>query len=258
MSDYSVESIKKGVTSEIISHAPTLFFIGLGFMGLVGMGLFGVFWGTTLTMGVGFGMGLSMLGINIFVRKDSFEAEYLKVLQMKSLDRDKKRLFTLGSSLEDCLEMSGNDHMVQQGVTQFGKVQKKFSVLRDILSSKLSSGELAYGRFLTTSENVYSYVLDNLDKVINTTKAIGSYDIDYIEERCDYLEGLGDKRVKADEDELVALTKRVDMREELLDNLNTLLTENEKAMTQIDDTIHKLSSTKLNKGRTDLDFETAI
>ena len=44
MSDYSVESIKKGVTSEIISHAPTLFFIGLGFMGLVGMGLFGVFW----------------------------------------------------------------------------------------------------------------------------------------------------------------------------------------------------------------------
>lgn len=258
MSDYSVESIKKGVMSEILSHAPTLCLLGLGFFGLIGMALFGIFWVTAVTAGLGLSLGTGTLLVNLFVRKDSFEVEYLKAMQLKSMDRGRQRLDQLGRSLEECLEMSDDDPMVKQGVAQFVKVQKKFGVLRDILSSKLSTGELAYGRFLTTSENVYHYVLDNLDRVITTTKAIGSYDIDYIEERFDILEELGDDRIKADNDELDTLNKRIDMRQELIDNLNALLTENEKAMTQIDDTTHKMNSTKMNKGRTDLDFETAM
>ena len=109
-----------------------------------------------------------------------------------------------------------------------------------MLADKLNRKELTFARYLGTAEQVYLSVLDNLLSVASTLKSAATIDSSYIQSRLDLL-GSIETPAEADLQETQTLNKRLDLRVKQLERVNTLLTKNEVAMTELDNTTAAIS-----------------
>ena len=136
-------------------------------------------------------------------------------------------------------------------------LKQKLDSLTEVLNHRLSAGEMTYGRYLGTAEQVYLAAIDNLMDISVVLKSVSTINSDYIANR---LEELGNLAEISDETEreVESLEKRLSLLSQQTKRVAELFSQNESAMTALDNTATALADTKTGKGEASMDAEAAM
>lgn len=255
LDDYSASAIKKAVRDESLLHPMTLYPLALGTLSGMAAFLYDL---PLLFAGMGglLAVGAATSIVNYFFRDDAISRNYLESLSRVFGEQRKALLETLGRDLERCRQIAGAEQYAEQGIRQFGGIQKKYAKL-DALLKKFSATELAYGSYLGAAEQVYLSVLDNLMRIVSLLQGASAIDPEYINHRHQALQRL--KEVdEADEREFETLKKRKELRTGHLRQVNHLLTVNEESMTIMDETSGAIAALETGNGLARVDMDTAM
>lgn len=256
LNDFSRKAIRKEVMREGLSHWLTLYPTAVGIpLGLTAF-LFNLpilYFGMIGTLTI----SLASAIVNIFFREDAIANRYLERLSRKLKEEEKKTLATLGEELRASRKNRIGREYAEQATEQFARLQQKYANVQAVLGKKLSRGELAYGRFIGASEQVYLTGLDNLKQIVAILHSLGSIDPGYISSRLKQLEK-AKKKTPADRKERETLLKRIRLKDEQLDKVNILLTNNEEAMTTLEETTAAIAAMNTDGKFTTADYESAI
>jgi uncharacterized coiled-coil protein SlyX len=201
--------------------------------------------------------GLGTIGYNFLFRRDDYARNYIRSLNDRLEAHREDVLRKLQKDFRQLRELEGFTEFAEQGGSQFKKVEKKFSNLKELLDSKMEQGEITYARYSGTAEQVYLSVLDNLHAISSLLKGVETIDVKYIRSRLEAIaeqESLG----QADSDEIETLNARLALRDDQLHQVNQLLTRNEVAMTQIDNTTAAIAQMKTSRGEASTDLDSAM
>ncbi len=154
--------------------------------------------------------------------------------------------------LESDLERLGAD----QGIEQLRLMRQKLDRLVEVLRHRLDEGEVTYGRYLGTAEQVYLAALDNLHEVVVTLTSLSGMDEAYLDRRVEDIErdGITDKERL----ELETIRQSRSVIEGQRAKVEDLLAENERAMAVLDNTSAALAGTRTRGGHASLSAEAAI
>lgn len=255
--EFSKKATDKAVLKTTAAHPLTLYPLAIGVLGGLAVILFSAPAVAITATCAGLGLGAGAWLINYFARKKTFASRYIEKLQKKMEEQRKNLLTTLGNQLEYFKTRKGLEGYAGQAASQFQKIQNRYESMKAVLQDKLSSGELTYNRFIGTAEQVYLSVLDNLQGISTLIKSADNIDEDYIKGRFSALKKL-DKLASADEEEIETLEKRMQLRQKQVDEINDLLTKNERAMTELDQATASLATAKVAQGRANVDLESAM
>lgn len=240
-----------------LQHPLTLFPVAIGILGTIGILLFQA---PLLAVGAavgGFGIGIGSWAVNYLLRNKTWANRYIESLHQKIEAQKKAALEKIERDLIGSQTQKGTEQFAEQGATQFKMIQSCFENLKTILAEKLNPGELTYSRYLGTAEQVYLSVLDNLQNIATLLKSIRTIDEDYLEERMGSLKAMK-KLSETDEKELEALDERKKLRQDQLQKIDDLLTHNEEALTDLDQTTTSLAAVQTVQGRAKVDLESAM
>lgn len=232
--DFAPSALKRAVRAEALTHPLTLYPSVVGVLGGLAWALFG----SPLLLGVAFGgivLGLSGLTVNYFFRDSVFAKRYVEQLKKVAAEREQALLDGLRTGLQACQSIPGAEEYSLQALEQFVRIRQKYENIMKLLDQKLGSGELALGGIWAASEQVHLGVLENLRRIEHLLQSIATIDETYIHQRLHRLSQLS-RLDEADIREVETLKKRKALREEQLHTVNELLTQNEEALTQLEET----------------------
>ncbi|MCB1907665.1 MAG: hypothetical protein KDH15_09870 [Rhodocyclaceae bacterium] len=154
--------------------------------------------------------------------------------------------------LEASLERLG----AAQGVAQLRLLRQKLDRLVEVLRHRLDEGEVTYGRYLGTAEQVYLAALDNLNEVVVTLTSLAGIDEAYLQQREAEIaeDGVTDKEAA----ELATIRQRQAVLEQQRAKVEDLLAENERALAVLDNTSAALAGTRTRGGHAKLSADEAI
>lgn len=256
LTDFSESAINKTVVKNSFTHWLTMYPPALGLpLGLAAL-LFNMPMLYLAMLGT-ISIGLASLIINIFFRHDKIASAYLENLNAEIKKQEQHILDKLGFDLRKSTGIPGAEIYASQGGEQLSKVQEKFHNIQVLLEAKLIEGEITFIRFAGAAEQLYLATLDNLKQVATTLQSVSSIDPGYIKERMEYLQGL-DKKSGADSKEIKTLRKREKLRNRQLKKINDILTLNEEAMTEMEETTASIATMQTDRKLADIDYEAAI
>lgn len=138
---------------------------------------------------------------------------------------------------------------------QLRAIDEKRRGLLEVLGRRLDAGEMTYGRYAASVNQVYEGVLSNLEEVALSMKGLEAMDGDYIERRLLELDAAGGEDGSGG-GERASLEERRALLTGQTRKVAQLLAQNESAMTIIDRTTAALADTPI--GRPDADPEEAM
>ena len=224
------------------------------------VGVAGILFGSPLLYGVAIGaclLSLSSVIVNIFFRNDRIAAKHVEKLNKMLRAHEKNIKKDLYENLESCATVKSVEEYALHGREQFGRVQEKYENISELLKQKLSTGEITFSRFIGAAEQVYLSTLDNLKQIAVLLKSAGSIDTEYVNKRISKMRNRSGSS-DAEKKELDALNKRLELRQEQLGKVNDLLSNNEEAMTKMEETTAAIAAMKTDGSLASTDFETAI
>lgn len=256
LDDFGTESIRQAVRRESLFHPMVLYPAAVGMLSGFAAMLYDL---PMLFLGMGglLAVGAGTSVINYFFRGQTISGKYLEKLAQKYQKERERLLETLSVDLQHSASVSGAEQYGRQGQQQFVRIDKKYQRLRELLQKKFKVGELTYGSFLGAAEQVHLSVVDNLLRIVSLIQSAEAIDPEYIAARIKDVQSLK-KVTDADEREYEALQKRLELRENQLQQVNTLLTENEESMTVMDETIAAIADIRTGKGLADSDLQSAM
>jgi hypothetical protein len=249
--DFSKESINKAVISEALTHPASLY------PGVITVlcGLSGILFASPWLLGASAGMFLVGAGscvVNYCFRYETIGRQYIERLAHSMLRQKEDIINSLKSDLSECREV--DEGRCERGIDQFTLAKEKYSEVKEILSKKLGGGELMYGRFMGSVEQVYLGILDNLREIVGILR--GLPDTEGNQERLQ--KAFNKTTDENDKRQISALLKRFDLRQAQLKKVDEFLARNEEAITQLEETAVTVSSMKTEERFSDVDHEDAI
>lgn len=144
----------------------------------------------------------------------------------------------------------------EQGLEQLRLLRQKLGKLTEVLRHRLDEGEVTYGRYLATAEQVYLAALDNLQEVVIALTSLSGMDAAYLDKRVVEIErdGVTDK----ERAELETIYQRRALMLQQRDKVENLLGENERALTVLDNTSAALAGTRTRSGQATVSADEAI
>lgn len=139
-----------------------------------------------------------------------------------------------------------------QPMEQLDALLQKRQSLINVLTRRLDAGELTYGRYLSTSQQVFGSGLDNLHEVALAYESISTIDETYIDRRLAELEA-DDSDVESADRERATLERRRELRTTQRRRIAQLLAQNESALTALDRTTTALADVPIGKKPGDAD-----
>jgi hypothetical protein len=139
-----------------------------------------------------------------------------------------------------------------QPTEQLDALLQKRQSLINVLQRRLDAGELTYGRYLATSQQVFSSALDNLHEIALASESISTIDETYIDRRLAELDG-DDSDAEAAARERATLERRRELRHTQRRKIAQLLAQNESALTALDRTTTALADVPIGKKPEDAD-----
>lgn len=256
INDFSHESINKAVVKTGLTHWLTIYPPAIG----IPLGVAGLLFNSPAVIAAGFGALFVSLGsavVHIFFRNDVIAGRYIDRLNKKLKAYEATILETLEKDLQNLTTVKGAELLADQGAEQFKKIRLKYQNVKELLEQKFDSGEMTYGRFAGSAEQVYLSALDNLKQVASTLKSASSIDLSYIEKK---LKELSKKTSQSDADkkEMGALQKRLSLWEEQVNRVDELLSMNEEAMTRMEEVSSAISALNTGSKFASTDLETAM
>jgi hypothetical protein len=256
MSDRPLD-VKRLALARSIQHPLTLYPTALGVLGAVGIGLFGPVTVAVAAAVAGLGVGLGHLATQVLVRPDSVAAQHYRELRAQLEAKRARMIDELEINLKKSCEAEGCKAYADQGLKQFGMVQKRFDTMQSLLASKFDPTELTYSRYYVAGEQAFLAVLDTLDSIVGHLQSACAIDPGYHDERVSAAKRQK-TRSAADEDELRTLKERMALRDTQLDTVNTLLSFNENAITEFDRVNAAIAGVKGVKSQTSVDLDSAM
>jgi hypothetical protein len=252
--DFSKTAVTKAVLRTTLQHPVSLYGTGVGLLGWLALGVLGMSTPAAVAAIGGTTLGLGSWIVNFFLRGDTLAQNYIDTIQQE-MDAYKQRVtLNLVRDLEKWKRLPGAEDYVEQACSQFQDIQDKIVNFRDVLGKKLNPREVTFSRYLGSAEQVYLSVLDNLDKMASILESISTIDVAYVEERLQALKKLKTP-APADEEERKTLIERRTLRDDKLQEVNVLLTENEQAITEIEKAT--VSLVAITRSRAAVDMDTA-
>jgi hypothetical protein len=247
--DFSQAAVKKAVVWDTIEHPVVLYPTVMSVLGGASLWLFGL--NPLLIAVAAGGVGVAFLSwlINYGFRRNAFANAYVKKLYDQMEEQRRLRKHHLKTALAEVKSIEGE--------SQFKRLSQKFSTFESILKQKLNPGELTYGRYLGMAEQVYLGAIDNLQHVANTLKTVEVIDVDYINLRMKELNKIATLS-NENRKELDALGERLALFKKQHEKVQTLLAQNEEAMTKIDITIAAIADMRTGDETASMDIETAM
>ncbi|MEM7405248.1 MAG: hypothetical protein AAF458_08125 [Pseudomonadota bacterium] len=196
--------------------------------------------------------GFVVLGIVMLALWPAFYARSPANLAAIKAARQQLDAATVGriQSLEEDLRRLDAD----QAVSQLRALREKLQTVTQVLERRLSAGELTYGRYLGTAEQVYLAAVDNLQQVAVSLTSVGGIDVAYIDKRLAELSATK----AAEMSERDSLLERRALALQQQDKVSHLLAQNEAAMTALANTAAALADVRTEAGHASLDPETAM
>ena len=154
--------------------------------------------------------------------------------------------------LEDELERLD----AEQASEQLRLLRQKLEKLTAVLRHRLDEGEVTYGRYLATAEQVYLASLDNLHEVVVALTSLSGMDAAYLDKRVIEIER--DGITDSERAELETIHERRALMKQQQAKVEQLLSENERAMTVLDNTSAALAGTRTRSGHATVSADDAI
>ncbi|MGB5686520.1 MAG: hypothetical protein WBM35_11950 [Candidatus Electrothrix sp.] len=256
LEDFSSRAVKKAVRSESLFHPVSLYSSSLGLLSGLGWYLFDM---SMLAAGMGalLSLGAAMAVVNMFFRRDIIARQYLDRLSARYAKEREGLVHMLSTDLEKCRHIKGADQYGEQAQQQYLFIKEKYDTFRSMLDQKLKRGELTYARFLGAAEQVYLGGLDTLRRIVVLLQSVSTIDPDYIAKRLAELEQVAVPD-PADEREYATLKKRLDLMEQQLKQVNSLLTDNEESMTIMSQSIATVAQMRTGGDLASMGLDTAM
>jgi hypothetical protein len=253
--DFSRESIKKTVVKEALTHPATMY------PGVIAtlFGLAGLLFASPVLLVAAGGMavaGASSIVVNYCFRYESVGRQYIEALSTRVLQQKENLVNSLVPDLEKCKQL-GQGIFSQQcltGLYQFNQAKTNYDEVKEILQKKLRGGELLYGRFMGTVEQVYLGVLDNLREIVNTIETMP--DVAGSREQLETVINLASSEPA--KRQIQAMLSRHDLRDAQMQKVESLLATNEEAITELERTIIAATSMKSDSRLSEVSHEEAI
>jgi hypothetical protein len=245
--DFSKPAVQKAVAINTLEHPAVLYPTAISVLGGFAALLMGA--NPILLAIAGGGVGAAFLSwaVNFGLRRDHFANQYVKKLHAQMENQRLARKQELDKVLAEVNS--------EEGRSQFSRITEKFTTFEKLLAQKLNPGELTYGRYLGMAEQVYLGALDNLQRVADTLKMMSVIDLEYTQKR---LLQLQNTPSELNAKETSTLQERLALHSKQADKVQTLLSQNEEAMTKMDMTIAAIADMRTEDGRASIDIETAM
>jgi hypothetical protein len=229
--DLSKEAIKKALLDHSFSSWSLRYPLVAALLSTTGGILFGFNMVSITLIALSCGTsGFSWL-YNYIINAGSFERKYIeKIKAIKAQQIEDRRQMVAKELKEfDC----------DQGNTQLDLFRAKFDTFVEILSGKLSPSEITHARYYNIAQEVFLRGMDNLQAIVNAFKSIQESRPEADQQR---LETLKINNLSGDQQEEVkALERRLVLYNEQKERISHLLSENETALTALDETMVALS-----------------
>ena len=256
IADFSREGVRRAVLREGLTHPLTLYPPAVAVLS----GLAGLLFSYPPLLLVALGAGALGIGngiFNVYLREQTIANRYLRGLAQKQSEHEKWILASLRENLEKGLHYRATHPFARRGLEQLDRSLEKFQNVEDVLTDKLRTTEVTYGRFQSAAKQVYLSVLDNLRTMAAVLKSTGTIDDRYIAAGLDALSRKTD-RTAADQKETQALIERQHLLQSQLALVQELLANNEAAMTRLEETTSKLALMDTTGRLALTDLDTAI
>lgn len=250
--EFTKEAVIKAVFKTTAQHPLSLYSTGIGILGWVALAVLG---SSSIILGTAIGgtvIGVGSWVFNFFVRGDALGQKYIDSLNEQKAEYKKMIEEKLIEEIEQWRNIPGAEEYVAQAVSQFDDVRGKIQTFRDLLEKKLDSTEMTFTRYYASADEVYFSVLDNLEKASFILESISTIDVGFLEQRLRSLSRIR-QLGQADEDEKQTLLERKKLREDKLEEVNQLLTDNEQALTAIEKATTSLTSITRTRAQVDMD-----
>lgn len=246
LSKMTPEAIKANVFKQTSMSPLSVypFFIGVGFLAF--WFIFNAGWIFTAIGALAVIFGPSWFSYNYFGRYDYYSTQYFRKLRAENEVAARKKL----KSVQQYLDERGWD----QAAAQVDKIQAKMEAFERVLKKKFEEGEMAYARYHSVAEQVFLNSLETLENLVTQLEAIDTIDPTYIQHRVDELYLIAEKNngLSASQmEERESLDLRWKLREDTLGAVDTMLAQNEKAMTELDEIASKIARSKTDGRDTD-------
>lgn len=255
--DFSSQSISHAVISKTATHPLTVFPLAVAAIGGAGCLLFGaapIFIGAALG-GLVIGLGTGV--VNFCFRSDAIAEKYLLEMRERMHRASEAQIARLGDDVRACRGIPGLDEWIEQGERQFKEINEAFRVLQEILARQLSRGELTYSRFLGTAEQAVGAVLNTLQGAVLRMQSVRLIDESTIKRKLSQLNRV--KQLSAsDEREKKVLEDKLGLRQEQIEEINSMLDANDEAIANLERTIAAISRMRTGEQYGDTDLEIAI
>lgn len=193
---------------------------------------------------------------NLFFLGDRHAGRYLQQMNEILAQERQARVEALQAELIACgSRIKGIDELIEQSSTQASQVLERNNRIREVLAEKLAPGELAFGRFAGTTEQVSLAILDNLQRVLHLLQSLPA-DANATRRRLDELERIK-RPSESQSKEIGALAERVRLYDEQLRKAGALLAQNEEALTKLDRATATLAEAETSRGQAGVGLEEA-
>ncbi|MBI2039384.1 MAG: hypothetical protein HYT22_03885 [Candidatus Niyogibacteria bacterium] len=257
LADFSEAAIARSVHKAIfLSPAATypLMLGGIGFAALLAPWLVaGLAFPLIIVSSAAVVVGAASWAWNFGLRRDVFETRYIKEFKERLARQSEEALVELHERLQECRSVEGGEAIAEQALSQLGLIQEKLDAFQNMLKQKLDAGELTFGRFLATALQVYASVMNNLRSIADHLQSAGSIKIEYARKRARELEKIKTPS-QNDTDEIATLEERIALYEAQIAKADGLLTENEKTMTAVDQSIAAVAEMQTDPKTGNLEF----
>ena len=255
-SEYLPEAIQQAVVTQGLKHPLTVYPLALGAAaGIVGY-LFTMpaFYLVALCGLLG---GPAWAITKIFLMNEKAGNQYLRSLNRRQKEYEKSLRRQIDRDLKECERLKGLRNYARQGSEQFNRIKTKLDNVTELLRMKLNRREMTFNRFLGAAEQVNLSVLNNLRDLVSRLKSAGTIDENYIQVRLLDIDAKPNPS-QADLEQQETLHSRLKLRREQIVQAETLLTQNEKALTEMEKISAAIAQWHTDGRFTQIDFETAI
>ncbi len=254
--DYGPSAIRGAVLDAGLKHPATIYPIALG----AGAGVVGFLFGIQslyFAAAAGIAGGPLWAAIQILLLGGRNGRQYIKGLNGHQEEYERYLIDMIEENLEECRRVKGTKDQARLGIEQLKRIREKFDNVRELLEIKLKGEELTYGRFFGAAKQVSLSVMDNLKNTAGLLKSAGSIRPEYILERLDKLAG-SVRQTDAEAKQEKALEESLELYKTQLSKVDSLLTKNEEAMTELEKISAAIAEWQTDGRFSDTDFEFAL
>jgi hypothetical protein len=244
--DFSRKAIGRQVVTVTAQKPYVLYPLAIGLLG----GLSALLLGTPLLPAlVGGGIGIGAWILDNTLRRGHHANEYVAQLHELLVQRTRASLASLQTELQQLGETDGFD--------QLQRLTEKYETFESLLRRKLNPAELTFGRYLGMAEQLYLGGLDNLNTIANIRRSLNAIHASHIDQRTDKIYGDGHID-ETEQQEWEALSRRRALLEQQRTQVDSLLAQNESAMTRLDEVMASIATLNLGDRRATMDIEQAM